>query len=123
MREIGKVENKVKLFIQQGSNFAIKFDLSEFTTSLTDATATGQIRRTIESTTVEATFACAIDVGAEELDCVLSAAASSAIVLDGSTEARRVNTLMAYDIELTFDGGPTVRLMWGEVEIIPEVTR
>ena len=53
----------------------------------------------------------------------ITAAVSAALVLDASTEARRVNTLKAYDIELVFASGNIVRLLWGEVEIIPEATK
>jgi hypothetical protein len=123
MKEIGKIENKVKLYIQQGSNFALVFDLDEFTTSLTDAVGRGHIRRTVDSVDVEAEFDCVIDVGEKEMVATVDAAESSAIVLDQSSDARRVNTLMAYDIELEFSTGTVVRLMWGEVEIIPEATR
>jgi hypothetical protein len=121
-KEIGNVDNKVKLYIQQGSDFTIVFDLSEFTTSLVDAEGYGQIRRTVNSSTEEAEFACTVNSGSAIMTVSLSAADSTGIVLDQSTEARRVNTLMCYDIELLFSSGDRVRLMWGEVEIIPEAT-
>lgn len=124
MKEIGKIENKVKLYVQQGSDFVLVFDLTEFTESLTDATGRGHIRRTVDSTTIEASFTCTVDVGPpKEMTARIPAATSTAIVLDVSADARRVNTLMCYDIELVFDSGNIVRIMWGEVEIIPEATR
>lgn len=123
MQELGNVQNRVKIYIQQGSDFALVFDLSGFAETLVGASGRGQIRRLIGDASPVASFTCAVDSGEETLVVSLPAATSAAIVLDESTIARRTNTLMAYDIELVFDSGNVSRLMWGEAEIIPEVTR
>ena len=120
---INDARNKAKLYLQQGSELTLTFDLSEFTTSLVGATGRGQIRRTASSNTIEAEFDCSVDSGAETMTATLAAADSTAMVLDASDEAKRTHTVMAYDIELVFSDDTPVRLLWGEVEIIPEVTR
>lgn len=122
-RVINDVANKALLYLQQGSELTLTFDLSEFNTSLVGATGRGQIRRTVDSATVEAAFTCVVDDVAETMTATISAADSSAIVLDASTEAKRTHTVMAFDIELVFAGPVPVRLLWGEVEIIPEATK
>jgi len=121
---IGNIENRVKIYIQQGSDFAVIFDLSNFSSSLVDATGRGQIRaRASDTGDPVANFTCVVDSNAKTMTVSLPAADSSAITLNESTDARRTNTLFAYDIELVFAGGTVTRLMWGEAEIIPEVTK
>lgn len=120
---INDVANKAKLYIQQGSELTLTFDLSNFTTSLVGATGRGQIRRTVSSSQVEASFVCVVDSGAETMTATITDVASSALNLLPSNSCERVNTCMCYDIELVFADTTAVRLLWGECEIIPEVTR
>jgi len=119
---INDVQNKATIKLQQGSDLSIVFDLVNFTATLVGATGRGKIKRTVSSATTEASFVCAVDSGAKEMTATLLADDSSAIVLDTSTTAKRVITTMSYDIELVFADDVVVRLLWGECEIIPEVT-
>ena len=119
---INDVQNKAKLIIQQGSDLSIVFDLVNFTATLVGATGRGKIKRTASSVATEASFVCAVDSGAKEMTANLLAADSTAIVLDASDEAKREITTMCYDIELVFADNTVVRLLWGECDIIPEVT-
>jgi energy-converting hydrogenase Eha subunit H len=118
---INDVQNKAKLIIQQGSDLSIVFDLVNFTATLVGATGRGKIKRKVGGTT-EASFTCAVDSGAKTMTATLLAADSTGIVLDASTTAKREITTMAYDIELVFADNVVVRLLWGECDIIPEVT-
>lgn len=120
---LNDIANKAKLFIQQGSELSLVFDLSNFTASIVGSSGTGQIRSTVDSAVVQATFDCVVDEGGMTMTATLTAAASAAITLDASTAAKRTTTTMAYDIEFSYSDGTTVRLLWGECEIIPEVTR
>lgn len=123
MQVINKPENYIKLFYQQGTDLALTFDLSSFTTTLTGASVRGQVRRTASSEAIVASFAGTVDVGEEEATVSLAKASIGDALLDVSDEARRTNTLLAYDIELEFADEAVVRLIWGELEVIPEVTK
>lgn len=122
-QSINPPRNKAKITIQQGSDFSLTFDLSQFTADLTDATGRGQIRSTASSSTVLASFVCSVDSVEKEMVATITAADSSAISLPASDGPAREIATYAYDIELVFDDGVVARLLWGEVDIVPEVTR
>ncbi len=120
---LNDILNKAKLIVQQGSELSLVFDLSNFTASIVGGTGTGQIRATASDPTIVATFDCSVDSGAATMTATMTAASSSAIVVADSDDAKRTITTMAYDIEFIYADLTRVRLLWGECDIIPEVTR
>ena len=115
--------------ISQGSDYILGLtlkDASGVEIDLTGYTFTGQIRKTVSDSVVQAEFTFNIldqvtDTG--RVDVQLSAAVSSAILLDKSTKSSRKITVMTYDIESDDGSGSRKRWLEGLVNISPEATR
>lgn len=120
---------KYNVSISQGSDYILGLtlkDASGVEIDLTGYTFTGQIRKTVSDSVVQAEFTFNIldqvtDTG--RVDVQLSAAVSSAILLDKSTKSSRKITVMTYDIESDDGSGSRKRWLEGLVNISPEATR
>ncbi len=115
-----------KLDIDQGSTFSVELTIKDSSGSAIDITGrtfTGQIRSIYSAATVIATFTCAItDATAGKMTFSLTAAETAAITVDAATGTERTKTRYIYDIEMT-NGSTVTRILQGNVDISPEVTR
>lgn len=108
---------KYNLFIDQGSDFAIQFTLSEdsATKDLTGYDARAQLRLKKLDTTAAATFTCTVPQD------------SSGIIhmeMNNSTTKDIAAGLYFYDLELyTPNDGNVTRILEGQVTVTQEVTR
>ena len=122
------MSGKYNMSVSQGSDFTLSMTIKDSLGALVDLTAhvfTGQIRKTVSDATVQATFGFTIlnqitDKG--RVDVYLNAAASTAIILEKSSNADRKITTMTYDVE-SVEAGNVTRWLEGLVKISPEVTR
>lgn len=105
------------LVIDQGSDFALEFTVSESGTvkNLTGYSARAQIRPTKASETLTATFTCTIPVGTDgKINMDLSNSITDAVVAG----------LYQYDLEIfTLEDTSVQKLLHGEVTIKQGVTR
>jgi hypothetical protein len=104
------------IVIDQGSDFALKLDLSnaDGAISLAGYSARAQMRPTPTSDTLSATFTCTI------LD---AASGSMRIALTNGTTAGLTPGKYYYDVEIVSGGGAVTRLIQGIARVTPEVTR
>jgi len=120
---------KYDMSILQGSDFTLGLTLKDSTGTpidLTGHTFSGQIRKTASDPVIQASFSFVVldqitDTG--RVDVKLSAANSSAIILEKSKSAVRAITTMTYDIESVDGGGAITRWLEGVVKLSPEVTK
>lgn len=119
---------KFNIEIDQGSDFSMQITIKDslgVEIDLTGHTFTGQIRKTIADTVVQASFTFnVLDQVANtgKVDITLANAISSAIILPKQNKVTRTAVPMAYDIESEI-GGTVTRWLEGTVNISPEVTR
>lgn len=120
---------KFDIDIDQGSDFTMTITIKDAQGNPIDITGhnfTGQIRKTIASSIVEASFSFALkpQTGATlgQVDITLAGSVSSGITLKPQNTTVRKPEAFAYDIESDL-GGVVTRWMEGKVNISPEVTR
>ena len=119
----------LNLTIEQGTTFRrlLTFkDSLDADIDLTGQTFRGSIRRSVTDATAVAvfTFVVANQISnTGEVTMTLSAAASSAIVLQTQDSAIRVSELFAYDVERVFVDGSVERVLQGVVTLVPEATK
>ena len=104
------------LFIDQGSNFSADIDVTDVdgnALDLTNYTVAGQIRRTYTSLTSTDFTASVSSPSNGTVRIELSAAVT------GGLKAGRY----VYDVEITSDTGVITRVLEGQVEVMPGVTR
>lgn len=99
-------------------------DESSDTPSWSGATLRGQMRSAPESTTKIADFSGTITSGSSKTGTLtLSAATTAAIDVDDSGDCDFDKTCYVYDAEIEYADGTVTKLLYGIVNIIPEVTR
>ena len=104
------------IFIDQGTDFAIQVDLTDTVgdvLNLTGFTATAQLRKTYDSTTKTDFTAIIANATTGRLQISLTP------VQTGALSAGRY----VYDVEITDSSGIITRVVEGQVEITPGVTR
>jgi hypothetical protein len=120
---------KYNMTICQGSDYILGLtikDAAGVEIDLTGYTFTGQIRKTVSDSTVQASFSFTIldqVTLTGRVDVTLAAAISSAMLLDKSTKSNRTITVMTYDLESDDGLGNRKRWLEGIVNISPEATR
>lgn len=120
---------KYDMNICQGADFKLVLTITDSEgnlLNLDDHTFRGQIRQTISSPDVIASFSFnkldqVTDTGKVEIK--LSSADSSAIALPEQNSIERQAVDFAYDIESETSGGEVKRWLEGKASISPEVTR
>ena len=104
------------LTVDQGATFNAQVTISDDsgnTQNLTGYTVAGQIRKTYDSTTYTAFSASVSNATGGTITLGLSDAQTNAL-----SAGRYV-----YDIEITSSGGVVTRVLGGQVEVTPGVTR
>ena len=109
------------LYIEQGATFGISITLDDaygHNYDLTNATASGQIRKSYYSANATAVFATTVDATSSTI----------ALSLDSNTTANIAPGRYVYDTKISFPGvantAPTViRVLEGVVDVSPNVTR
>lgn len=118
------------LYIEQGADFYMLITLEDNTGAridLTGHTFTGKIRTVASATPVIETFDFtvlnqAVPATKGQVEMRLTAADSSAIAMDASSEPKRTSTFFTYDVESVVASIVT-RWLQGIIEMSPEVTR
>lgn len=119
----------VNLKMEQGAQFYRRLTFSENSVpvDLTGWSFSAQMRETLPSTAIAATFTTTIldqVTNTGEMTLTLTAAETSAIVLNAvSTGTNRKVSKYVYDLEATKPDGSVDRILQGSVELSPEVTR
>lgn len=104
------------LTADQGSDFSYAFIIEDTTgnaKNITNYTLRGQVRKTYSSSTATDFTITATDASAGEIDIELTAANTAAL------KAGRY----VYDVEIESTGGEITRVIEGQLEITPRVTR
>lgn len=104
------------IFIDQGADFSITVNVADVdgtTLNLTGYTAAAQMRKTYESSSVSATFACSIAAAAGQVTMSLTDSITTAL-----SPGRYV-----YDLVVTSSGGLSTRVVEGQAIVTPGVTR
>ena len=104
------------LFIDQGSSLSVDIDVTDTdgnALDLTNYTVAGQIRKTYASLTATDVAATVENANNGTVRIQLTAAETNAL------KAGRY----VYDVEITSQGGSVTRVVEGQVEIMPGVTR
>ena len=104
------------LFVDQGSDFSITVSLTDATDtalSLAGSSFLAQVRKSHGSNTVKATFNTSNDGIGGNLTLNLTDVQTSAL------ESGRY----VYDVEITNAGGTKTRVLEGQLEIMPAVTK
>lgn len=115
--------------VLQGATFSLGLtikDSDENPIDLTGYSFRGQIRRTVSSANVEASFSFQVQNQLTEtgkVTCFISAEETAAIKVNQSPGAERRLTRMSYDIESEDESGTVVRWLQGVAEINPETTK
>ena len=103
--------------IDQGSDFLSVITVEDTTgnvVNLTGHTAAGQVRKTYASNTVSATFGASITQPTQ---------GKISLTLPASTTNGMKFGRYVYDVEITSSGGTVSRVIEGQVEVMPGVTR
>ena len=104
------------LTVDQGADFSALIDITDSSgnvLNLTGYTVAGQIRKNYDST------------GYNEFGATVSNATGGTITIllaDATTRAMSAGRYV-YDVEITSGGGEVTRVLEGQVEVTPEVTR
>jgi hypothetical protein len=104
------------LTVDQGATFNAQIDISDDsgnTQNLTGYSVAGQIRKSYDSTTYTAFSASVSNATGGTVSIALTAAQTNALA-----SGRYV-----YDVEITSSGGVVTRVLEGQVEVTPGVTR
>ena len=104
------------LSIDQGTDFTAEVQIDDTdgtTANLTGYTVAGQIRKSYDSTTYTAFSASVSNATGGTVSIALTAAQTNALA-----SGRYV-----YDVEITSSGGVVTRVLEGQVEVTPGVTR
>jgi hypothetical protein len=110
---------RLNLTIEQGATFSrtiVLKDSDDVAVDLTGYSVAGQLRPTYSSNTAYDFDIEITDAAAGTITWTMDAATTSAI----STVSK---AKFVYDLELTNGSGEVERLLFGDVEITPEVTR
>ena len=104
------------IFVDQGADFQITVDVTDVNgavLNMSGYTATGQIRKTYESSTVAATFTCTVTEDSGQVTMKLTDTVTAAM-----SPGRYV-----YDLVTTDGNGLKTRVVEGQAIITPGVTR
>ena len=104
------------LTVDQGTDFTMSVDVTDTdgdALNLTGFTVAGQVRRSYFSTTA-VNFTCAVSNATSGIITVSLSGTQS----DAMKAGRYV-----YDVEITNSGGTTTRVLEGQLEIMPAVTK
>lgn len=104
------------LTVDQGATFNAAIDISDDsgnTQNLTGYSVAGQVRKSYDSTTYTAFTASVSNATGGTVSIALTAAQTNALI-----SGRYV-----YDVEITSGGGVVTRVLEGQVEVTPGVTR
>jgi hypothetical protein len=104
------------LYIDQGTDYSIEVDCTDIAgeiLNLTGYTAAAQIRKTYGSSSISATFGCAITAATGKVTMTLTDTQTTAL------EAGRY----VYDLNITSAASETTRVVEGQAILTPGVTR
>ena len=104
------------LTVDQGSDFSSTItveDVNGNITNLSGYTARAQVRRTYNSVTAYSMTATIASAGAGQIG----------ISLDSTTTSAMKPGRYVYDVEMISSGGVVTRVVEGQVEVMPRVTR
>jgi len=111
--------------ILQGSDFELAIQLVDDTGAiidLTGCTGTGQIRQTVGSVTILATFSFALEDNNKAIYS-LTNVITAGLPVPAQTTAEKVLGEYAYDVEITWPSLKKDRIAEGIAYVSPEVTR
>jgi len=104
------------LTVDQGSDFSSTItveDVNGNVTNLSGYTARGQVRRTYNSVTSFSLTATIASAGAGQIG----------ISMDATTTGSMKPGRYVYDVEMISSGGVVTRVVEGQIEVMPRVTR
>ncbi len=108
--------SRANVYIDQGTDFSITVDVTDTdgtALEMTGYTAAGQIRKTYSSSTASGTFTTAIAAASGQVTLSLTDTETSAI-----PAGRYV-----YDLTITSASSITTRVVEGQINVTPSVTR
>tara|TARA_B100000287_G_scaffold329767_1_gene314313 strand:- start:936 stop:1271 length:336 start_codon:yes stop_codon:yes gene_type:complete len=103
--------------VDQGSDFFSVITVEDITGNVVDLTgysAAGQVRKTYASNTIAATFGASI---------TQPTLGKISLTLPATTTSAMKAGRFVYDVEITSSGGTVSRVIEGQVEVLPGVTR
>ncbi len=103
--------------VDQGADFFSVITVEDITGNVVDLSgysAAGQVRKTYASNTIAATFGASITQPAN---------GKISLTLPASTTGAMKAGRYVYDVEITSSGGTVSRVIEGQVEVMPGVTR
>lgn len=116
-----------RLLIEQGANLSIAMVIKDGTgiaIDITGYTFRGEIRATYSDPTVISNFTFVITDGPSgKVTMSLTAVQTAAIAADPAINYKKMETYLAYDVEMVDLNSFVTRLIQGVVDLSPEVTR
>lgn len=114
-----------KYRIEQGADYTMRLRPSSLTLNFTGSTARAQIRKKFSDLAILATFTATngTDGTGFYIDLALTDDKTAAIPVNSASSAAKRSTLYCYDVEIVLSDGLVIRLIEGQVEVSPEVTK
>lgn len=120
--------------IEQGATYTFRLYLASSGYDFTGSTVESKIREKTSDAASVATFTCVTDMdpgypgtGQFWVDLTLTNVQTAAIPIPTAQSYKKISKTFCYDVEVTLDAAPhtgeVLRLIEGDVEVSPEVTK